>query len=54
MSVFKEISGPIAIEFQPQCYMKALDNGQFILGGPHEIGIADLFYFKVIGSKICC
>ncbi|KAG8184623.1 hypothetical protein JTE90_022673 [Oedothorax gibbosus] len=38
VSTFKEISGPIAIEFQPHCYMKALDNGQFVLGGPHETG----------------
>ncbi|GFQ66090.1 protein FRG1 [Trichonephila clavata] len=38
VSVFKEISGPIAIEFQPHCYVKALDNGQFVLGGPHPEG----------------
>ncbi|GIY61635.1 protein FRG1 [Caerostris extrusa] len=38
VSHFKEISGPIAIEFQPHCYVKALDNGQFVLGGPHPDG----------------
>ncbi|XP_055924492.1 protein FRG1-like [Argiope bruennichi] len=38
VTYFKEITGPIALEFQPHCYVKALDNGQFILGGPHPEG----------------
>ncbi|XP_035226501.1 protein FRG1-like isoform X2 [Stegodyphus dumicola] len=38
VSIFKEITGSIAIEFQPHCYVKALDSGLFILGGPHVPG----------------
>ncbi|XP_054713857.1 protein FRG1-like [Uloborus diversus] len=38
VSCFKEITGAIAIEFQPHCYIKALDSGQFVLGGPHPPG----------------
>ncbi|XP_015918695.1 protein FRG1 [Parasteatoda tepidariorum] len=38
ISNIKEISGPVAIEFQPHCYVKALNNGQFVLGGPHTPG----------------
>lgn len=33
-----EISGTVAIEFGKQMYMKALDNGLFTLGAPHNEG----------------
>ncbi|XP_012262431.1 protein FRG1 homolog [Athalia rosae] len=33
-----EISGTVAIEFGNSCYVKALDNGLFTLGGPHNDG----------------
>ncbi|KAH0954649.1 hypothetical protein HN011_004185 [Eciton burchellii] len=33
-----EITGTIAIEFGNQAYMKALDNGLFTLGAPHDEG----------------
>ena len=29
---FKEITGPIAVEFGDQCYMKSLDDGSFTIG----------------------
>nr|CAG4646579.1 EOG090X0DUJ [Macrothrix elegans] len=35
---FKQISGTIAIEFGERCYIKALDNGLFVLGPPHDEG----------------
>ncbi|XP_064481797.1 protein FRG1-like isoform X2 [Ornithodoros turicata] len=35
---FEEITGPIAIEFSPHCYVASLDNGLFVLGGPHTVG----------------
>lgn len=35
---FKEITGPVSIEFQPHCYVKTLNDGQFVLGGPHVLG----------------
>ncbi|XP_018578263.1 protein FRG1 homolog [Anoplophora glabripennis] len=34
----EEISGPVAIEFGNQTYVKALDNGLFTLGAPHNEG----------------
>lgn len=34
----EEITGSIAIEFNKQCYIKALDNGLFTLGAPHDEG----------------
>lgn len=37
ISCFKEITGSVAIEFQPHCYVKALDSGLFVLGGPHRV-----------------
>nr|CAG4635072.1 EOG090X0DUJ [Alona affinis] len=33
---FSQISGNIAIEFGDHCYIKALDNGLFVLGPPHD------------------
>lgn len=33
-----EITGTVAIEFKNQTYMKALDNGLFTLGSPHDEG----------------
>ena len=36
---FSEISGTLAIEFGERCYIKALDNGLFVLGPPHDEGI---------------
>lgn len=33
-----EMTGTVSIEFQNQMYMKALDNGLFILGAPHDQG----------------
>ena len=35
---FSQISGNIAIEFGNHCYIKALDNGLFVLGPPHDEG----------------
>jgi len=32
----EEITGPIAIEFGKQTYIKSLDDGQHILGPPHD------------------
>lgn len=37
-NTFEEISGPIAIEMTPQCYIQSLDNGLFTLGPPHKLG----------------
>ncbi|XP_024080602.1 protein FRG1 [Cimex lectularius] len=34
----KEIIGPVAIEFVTGTYVKALDNGLFTLGAPHDHG----------------
>lgn len=34
----EDISGPIAIEFGNHTYVKALDNGLFTLGAPHDEG----------------
>lgn len=33
-----EVTGTVAIEFGTNTYMKALDNGLFTLGAPHEEG----------------
>uniref|UniRef100_A0A2M4BX02 Protein FRG1 homolog n=1 Tax=Anopheles marajoara TaxID=58244 RepID=A0A2M4BX02_9DIPT len=33
-----EITGPIALQFDKQAYVKALDNGLFTLGAPHNEG----------------
>lgn len=33
-----EITGTVAIEFKNQTYIKALDNGLFTLGVPHDEG----------------
>ncbi|KAH8303560.1 hypothetical protein KR018_003269 [Drosophila ironensis] len=33
-----EITGTVAIEFGDRCYLKALDNGLFTLGAPHNAG----------------
>ena len=38
MQNFGQISGALAIEFGEQCYIKALDNGLFVLGPPHDEG----------------
>jgi protein FRG1 len=34
----EEITGPVAIEFGKHTYVKALDNGLFTLGAPHDEG----------------
>ncbi|KAG5882595.1 hypothetical protein JTB14_014783 [Gonioctena quinquepunctata] len=34
----EEITGPIAIEFGEQTYVRALDNGLFTIGAPHNEG----------------
>lgn len=34
----EEINGPVAIEFGKHTYVKALDNGLFTLGAPHNEG----------------
>lgn len=34
----EEVTGPIAIEFGNHTYVKALDNGLFTLGAPHDEG----------------
>ncbi|CAN8032751.1 unnamed protein product [Ixodes persulcatus] len=36
--VIDEFTGPIALEFSPHCYVSSLDNGLFVLGGPHPPG----------------
>lgn len=33
-----EISGPVALQFSNGCFMKAMDNGKFVLGAPHDEG----------------
>ncbi|KAK4882407.1 hypothetical protein RN001_005726 [Aquatica leii] len=38
ITTIEEINGPIAIEFGEQTYIKALDNGLFTLGAPHDQG----------------
>lgn len=38
MQNFSQISGALAIEFGERCYIKALDNGLFVLGPPHDEG----------------
>ena len=38
---FSQISGALAIEFGERCYIKALDNGLFVLGPPHDEGNND-------------
>jgi len=35
---YHEVSGPLAIQFPTGCYMKAMDNGKFVLGPPHGDG----------------
>jgi protein FRG1 len=35
---FEEISGSIAMEMGQSTYVKALDNGLFTLGAPHDEG----------------
>nr|CAD7408091.1 unnamed protein product [Timema cristinae] len=52
-----EITGSIAIEFGTQTYVKALDNGLFTLGAPHDEGDGPspeevLTAFKVSDTKI--
>lgn len=32
------MTGPVAIQFPNGCYMKAMDNGKFVLGAPHGEG----------------
>lgn len=56
-SNMSEITGTVAIEFGNQCYMKALDNGLFTLGAPHDEGDAPspeeiLTAFPVNDTKI--
>ena len=33
-----EVSGPVAIQMANSCYVKAMDNGKFVLGPPHGDG----------------
>ena len=33
-----EVAGPVAIQFPNSCYVKAMDNGKFVLGPPHGDG----------------
>lgn len=47
VSNFKEITGSVAIEFQPHSYVKALDNGQFVLSEPHVLGKTLILLFGV-------
>nr|CAD7458282.1 unnamed protein product [Timema tahoe] len=52
-----EITGSVAIEFGTQTYVKALDNGLFTLGAPHDEGDGPnpeevLTAFKVSDTKI--
>jgi len=35
---YHEVTGPVAIQFPNNCYMKAMDNGKFVLGAPHGDG----------------
>jgi protein FRG1 len=35
---YHEVTGAIAIQFPNNCYMKAMDNGKFVLGAPHGDG----------------
>lgn len=50
ISKFSEITGAIAIEFGNRCYIKALDNGLFVLGPPHDEGnfISLLYLFLAL------
>lgn len=53
----EEITGSIAIEFGAQMYVKALDNGLFMLGAPHNPGESPLpeeilTAFKISDTKI--
>lgn len=34
----KHITGQVAIEFAPHCFIRALDNGLMVLGAPHVAG----------------
>lgn len=38
ISKFDDITGSVAIELSPYCYIQALDNGLFTLGAPHQKG----------------
>ena len=31
-----QITGAVSIQFPNNCYMKAMDNGKFVLGAPHQ------------------
>jgi len=35
---YHEITGPVALQFSNGCYIKAMDNGKFVLGAPHGEG----------------
>ena len=35
---FASLTGQVCIEIQPQCYVRARDNGTFIVGQPHNVG----------------
>ena len=45
---FNQITGSVAFEFSNRCYIKALDNGLFVLGPPHDEGIVCLSIFLFI------
>jgi len=38
VKTFDDITGSIAVEMSPYCYLKALDNGLFNVGAPHSPG----------------
>ena len=41
---FRHISGPIAIELGDNSYIRALDDGTFTVGAPHNDGNVVIYY----------
>ena len=52
MKQIEEMTGSIAIEFGNQTYVKALDNGLFTLGAPHDEGksLSCIITFRKFGT----
>ena len=46
----EDITGPVCIEFSDQTYVKALDNGLFTLGAPHNEG--KHFFLNIKNRKL--
>ena len=48
------MTGSIAIEFGNQTYVKALDNGLFTLGAPHDEGknMLSVFYNIILWNTL--